>query len=112
MIGIKAVKWSISLVLIVGVIVIIGLFVPSETHPSGDTRIILDHTYQTYTAPACFEESGLTNFLEEATLEKAKELDYPAHSVCTEEALASEKDSLLGSWLKNIGIVSKKWDNW
>lgn len=57
---------------LIGAAFLIGMIIPRETEPSGDTRVILEHTYQTYIAPICFEESDPTNFLEEATFKKAE----------------------------------------
>ncbi|MFC5591481.1 hypothetical protein ACFPRA_21580 [Sporosarcina soli] len=102
----------ILVILLFGIVVLIAMLVPIETHPSPDTRVILEHTYKTYIAPVCFEESDPTNFLQEATLQEAKSLDYAPHSSCTEDALKSENDRLLTSFLKQIGIMNKKWDSW
>ncbi|MFS0577274.1 hypothetical protein AB1K83_16780 [Sporosarcina sp. 179-K 3D1 HS] len=107
----KALLFTMT-ILLVGIVVLIGLFIPKETHPSPDTRIILEHTYKTYIAPVCFEESDPTNFLEESTLKKAKSLHYAPDSPCTENALESEKDRLLTSFLKQIGVMDTKWDSW
>lgn len=94
------------------VLVIASFFIPKETVPSSDTRVVLDHTYRSYIAPGCFEESDLTNFLEESTLEQAQKLQYHPHSTCTEDALKPEKGNLFISLLKEVGIINKKWDNW
>ena len=104
--------WPVMIIVLISTIVLISILIPKETHPSADTRIILEHTYQTYIAPICFEEADPTNFLEESTLQKAESLNYPAHSPCTEKALVSEKDRLITSLLKDIGIINKEWDNW
>lgn len=106
-------KWSLTVMIIglIGAALIIGMIIPRETQPSADTRIILEHTYQTYIAPICFEASDPTNFLEEATLKKAESLNYPPHSSCTEKALESESDRFIPSLLKEIGIMDKKWDS-
>ncbi|QUW20942.1 hypothetical protein JSQ81_14105 [Sporosarcina sp. Marseille-Q4063] len=104
--------WLILIILLFSTVVLISAFIPRETRPSAGTRIILEHTYKTYIAPVCFEESDPTNFLEEATLQEAENLNYPPHSPCTEKALESENDRLLTSLLKQIGIMDKKWDNW
>lgn len=104
--------WPIMIIVLISAIVLIGMFVPKRTHPSADTRIILEHTYKTYIAPVCFEDSDPTNFLEESTLQNAESLNYDPHSPCTENALESENDRLIPSTLKQIGIMNKKWDNW
>lgn len=101
---------------VIVVLIIAGLFIPKETTPSPDTRIILEHTYKTYIAPGlgCFERSDPipTNYLQDSTLEEALKLDYQPHDSCTVKALESENDSLIFSLLKDIGILNKKWDNW
>ncbi|MFS0645652.1 hypothetical protein [Siminovitchia sp. 179-K 8D1 HS] len=45
-------------------------------------------------------------------MEKAKELNYKPHSSCTENALKAEKDRLITSILKEVGILEYKWRNW
>ena|SRR5690625_1388904 len=93
-------------------ILIVSLFIPVNTAPPTDTRIILEHTYEKYIAPPCFEQAGATNFIEEADLEEALELQYAVHDQCTETTLQAEKDSLLIWLLKKIGIVQTEWSNW
>lgn len=102
--------------MLIVVLIIIGFIIPKETKPSSDTRIILEHTYKTYIAPGlgCFEKSDPTptNYLQDSTLGEIERLNYEPHDACTEKALESEKDPLLISLLKDIGILNKKWDNW
>jgi hypothetical protein len=105
---------------VAGVVVVLiaaGFFIPKETQPSSDTRVILEHSFQTYIAPGqqgCFEqaEPEPTNYLEDATLGEALELDYNPHDACTEESLESETEPFIISVLRDIGILSKKWDEW
>lgn|SRR5690625_1646772 len=99
-------------VIVISGLIIIGLVIPTEVKPSLDTRVILEHNEETYIAPICFEEAEASNYIEETTLERAQELNYAPHSACTEEALEGEESSLLVGLLKNIGILSKKWDHW
>lgn len=102
--------------LLIAMLIIVGFIIPKETEPSPDTRIILEHTYKTYIAPGlgCFEKSDPTptNYLQDSRLEEALRLNYEPHDSCTVEALESEKESLLISLLKDIGILKKKWDVW
>lgn len=103
------------IVLIIGLIVFViglGFIIPRETTPPSSTRVILEHNEKTYIAPSCFEQANASNFLEETTLEHAKEINYEAHSDCTKEALMSEKDSLIISLLKQFGLISTPWDSW
>lgn len=105
-------KLLITLLVLIGVIFISSFVIKRETNPSPDTRIILEHTYQTYIAPRCFQQSNPTNYLQDSTLEEANRLQYPPHDSCTEQEMKGEKDFLFISLLKEIGVLSKKWDNW
>lgn len=98
--------------ILISMAVIVSFFIPRETHPSANTRIILEHNKKTYIAPLCFEQSNATNYIEESTLETAKKLNYKSHSSCTQNALKSEKDRLITSLLKDLGVLDKKWDKW
>jgi len=100
------------IVIVLSGLIIVGLIVPAEVKPSANTRVILEHNEETYIAPICFEEANASNYIEETTLERAEELNYPPHSSCTEEALENEKSPFIVALLKNVGILSKKWDNW
>ncbi|MBY7143791.1 hypothetical protein KFZ56_12190 [Virgibacillus sp. NKC19-3] len=104
-------KTWIFILTFIGIILIAGFTIPKETHPSGDTRIILEHNKSTYIAPSCFEQSNPTNYLEDAQLQDAADLNYEANGSCTEDAFESEQDALIISLLKDIGILNKKWDN-
>lgn len=107
--GRRIVTW---LVIVICSLIIIGFLVPSETKPSETTRVILEHYEETYIAPVCFEDAEVSNNIEETTLKHAKEVNYAPDSSCTEDALKPEKNSLIISWLKNIGLLSKQWDDW
>ncbi|MFC3038642.1 hypothetical protein ACFOGI_00055 [Virgibacillus xinjiangensis] len=102
-------KWWL---IIATVLIAAGLLLPGHTQPSDNTRIILEHTRQTYIAPVCFEQAEPTNWIAEATLGEAEEMNYPPNDTCTEEALAGESEPFLLTFLKNVGIIDKKWDNW
>lgn len=105
-------KKTIIILSLVLLILVFGFIIPKETKPSANTRIILEHQYQTYVAPRCFEQADVTNYLEDATLGKAKDLHYNAHDLCTENELKADKDPFFISLLKDIGLLKKKWDNW
>ncbi|MDE3839202.1 hypothetical protein C0966_07510 [Bacillus methanolicus] len=92
--------------------IILGVFflVPFKQMPPDDTRMILDHRTKTYIAPICFEQSIASNFLEETTLKKVKETDYPANSKCSEEALTGKKSTLFIMPAEKLSIVKSKWD--
>lgn len=89
-----------------------GFIFEKETEPREDTRLILEHTYLSYIAPVCFEQSDATNFLEDSDLAMAKQLDYRPHDACTEEALEPSKDKVIISWLKSLGWIETEWSQW
>jgi|SRR5699024_7380990 len=109
MLNLKRTLWITGIFVLV---LLASLFIPKNTEPPEDTRIILDHTYETYIAPPCFDQADATNFLEETDLKTAAELNYAAHDQCTEASLQTEQDSLLIGLMKSIGIIHTKWDEW
>lgn len=88
------------------------LFLPRENLPSPNARVVLEHTYRTYIAPSCFEESDPTNFIEDSTLERARELGYPPDTACTEKAFQGNRDSFFVDFLKEVGIFDKETPDW
>ena len=105
-------KLLITIIAVLLGLILVGFVVKKETKPSDDTRIILEHTYQTYVTPTCFNDADVTNFLEDSTLGVATQLEYEPNDKCTEDALAGEKEALIVSVLKDIGLIEKKWDKW
>ncbi|MDO6449430.1 hypothetical protein [Oceanobacillus profundus] len=105
----RLVAW---IIMFIAALIIVSFLIPKKTNPSPDTRIILEHTYHTYIAPTCYQQSDPTNYIQDSTLGEAKNLNYKPHDSCTEKAFESEKDSLLISFLKDIGVLNKTWDNW
>lgn len=106
--------WFIITVGIIIMLVLLSFLLKGTTHPSPDTRIILERHYKTYIAPPCFEQSDPepTNFLDETSLEAAKAMNFAPHDACTEEMLQGEKEAWIISLLKNNGILSSKWNEW
>lgn len=103
--------WSLFS-LLAAMAILIFLFVPRDNNPPPNTRVVLEHTYRTYIAPSCFQEADATNFLEESSLQQAKEMDYPPHSACTTEAFKRNKESRFTSILKEFGVVEKESEDW
>lgn len=103
--------WIIIAVLAIAALLTV-FFLPRENEPSPETRVVLEHTYRTYIAPSCFETADATNFLEEATLEYAEELNYPPHSECTENAFTGNSDSPFVSLMKELGIKEDDTADW
>lgn len=93
-------------------IAVIWFFMPQDNEPSTESRVVLEHTHRTFIAPSCFEESEPTNFLEESTLGHARELNYPAHTECTEKAFESNQDSPAVRLMKELGLMEKKQTDW
>ncbi len=82
------------------ILIFIGLVIPVTVEPDQDSRVILDHTLNVYSAPSCFDQAELTNNLEETTLAVASENDFEPESECTEEAFRGERASLIISWFR------------
>lgn len=108
----KKMNLWVMLSILAATALLIFLFVPRDNVPPPNTRVVLEHTYRTYIAPSCFQEADATNFLEESTLEQAKELEYPPHSDCTEEAFKGNNESRFTSILKEFGVIEKESEDW
>lgn len=78
-----------------GILLLIGFIVPITVNPSPESRTIVDHTLQVYSAPECFDQADLTNNLEETTYGRALELEYESESDCTTDAFAVVQKPLL-----------------
>ncbi|TWT04341.1 hypothetical protein FQV26_15490 [Planococcus sp. CPCC 101016] len=103
--------WMLAL-LLAAALLLLFFFIPRENTPAPESRVILEHSFRTYIAPSCFEQADATNFLEEATLEQAQELNYPPHSSCTEKAFEENNDSGFIRLLKELGIMEKESKDW
>jgi hypothetical protein len=97
---------------VIAAVLLVLVFMPRDNQPPPQTRVILEHSHRTYIAYSCFEESNATNFLEEATLQEARELNYPAESACTEKAFQENHDSFFISLMKELGIKEKESEDW
>jgi hypothetical protein len=107
----KKTIWTAAILLAAAALIAL-LFLPRENLPSPDARVVLEHTYRTYIAPSCFEESNPTNFIEDGTLERARELGYPPDTACTEKAFQGNNDSFFIDFLKELGILEKETPDW
>lgn len=105
-------KITVSVALLVAGVLIALLFLPRDNQPGPSTRVVLEHNYQTYIAPSCFEQANPTNFLEESTLQHARDLNYPPNSECTEKAFQGNNDSRFVSLLKELGVMEKESTDW
>jgi len=107
--GIAIKKISIA-VTFIALILLSLFFIPIHAKPSGQTRMILDHTLQVYVSPPCFNEAQVTNNIAESTLDRAKELQYEADAKCTSDALMSRQMSAMDVLLGSLGIIKGPWD--
>ncbi|MFD3257872.1 hypothetical protein ACE3MQ_04585 [Paenibacillus lentus] len=96
---------------LVALILLSLFFIPINASPSGQTRMILDHSLHVYVSPPCFNEAQVTNNIAESTLSKARELQYEAEAKCTTDSLMSQKMSLADALFIRLGIVKGPW-NW
>lgn len=105
-------KITLGVALLIAGILIALFFLPRDNQPGPNTRVVLEHNYRTYIAPSCFEQADPTNFLEESTLEHAREINYPPNSECTEEAFKGNNDSLFVNLMKELGVMEKESKDW
>ena len=92
------------------ILLIVGLFtIQVNTYPPSSTRIILEHTYETYITPVCYEQAEKTNNLAESTLEQATALHYKPESACTSKSLEPLKQPIANFFAEKLGIRPSKW---
>ena len=104
----KVISLSISVIII---LLFIGFFtVPIQVQPYADTRMILEHSHQTYIAPPCYQQAETTNNIQEPTLGQIKE-NFKPESTCTEQALQSQKKVLFDVVREKLGLKDHEW-NW
>ncbi|GAA0133666.1 hypothetical protein YSY43_05060 [Paenibacillus sp. YSY-4.3] len=96
---------------LIALILLSLFFIPINAKPSGQTRMILDHTLHVYVSPPCFNEAQVTNNIAESTLGKARELQYEADAQCTADSLMSRKMSVMDVFFSSLGIIKGPW-NW
>lgn len=107
----KKTVWGAAIILVSAALIAL-LFLPRENNPSPDERVVLEHTYRTYIAPSCFEESNPTNFIEDSTLQQARELGYPPDTACTKKAFQGNHDSFFIDFLKELEILENDTPDW
>src|SRR5699024_6870058 len=102
--------------LIVGILLIgligVGFTFEKETKPNADTRLILEHTYKTYIAPPCFEDTYATYCSEDSDIEMTEQLEYEVNDTCTEIERAPIKDKITVSFLHDLAISKTEMANW
>lgn len=97
---------------VIGLVVLVTcLFaIKIESAPSPGTRIILEHTNQTYITPPCYEGAQKTNNIAEADLQKAKETNYKPESSCTEQSLQPVNLPIAYVIAEKLGLKKSSWD--
>ncbi|MCM3749737.1 hypothetical protein M3223_20500 [Paenibacillus pasadenensis] len=90
-------------------IAVIVFIIPFSFEPPGGTRMVADHTNQTYIAPPCFDEANLTNNLAEVDWSWVKESGYKADSACTSDKLATAKETLGEKFAQLLGLSKSPW---
>ncbi|MFB5660687.1 hypothetical protein [Alteribacillus sp. HJP-4] len=102
----KAITFS---VIILCMLILAGFVIPVSISAPPDTRVIVDHTNDTYASPSCFDEAEMTNYLQETEFAEAQELDYEPESYCSEQAMTDEETPIFQALLKIMGIQDTKW---
>ncbi|CAM4273884.1 alpha-amylase [Lacicoccus alkaliphilus] len=87
-------KLIVILILFAAVILVLTLPLAPET--SDTERVIVDHTLGVVVHPVCFEEAGLTNYIDEVSYSNAMEnYEYEILGECSEERLQTGRTSIL-----------------
>lgn len=87
-------KLIVILIILAAVILVLTLPIAPET--SDTERVIVDHTLGVMVHPACFEDAGLTNFIDEVSYSNAVEnYEYEILGECSEERLQAGRTSIL-----------------
>lgn len=105
-------KMWVLAALVIAAVLLVLFFIPRDNEPSSNARVVLEHSARTYIAPSCFQEADASNFLEDGTLQTARDLGYPPHSECTEKAFEGNRDSVFISLMKELGIMEKGSTDW
>lgn len=97
--------WPIMLLAVIGA----TMLIPITMSPPGSTRVVVDHTLETYIAPLCFDEAEATNHLGEVTWERVSDYGYKPESACTETQLAPQTMLLWQSLAIRLGLINGPW---
>ena len=96
-------------------LVIISFGVQVQAVAPDNVKIMLNHRYKTYSAPACLNPNLKYNTAdyEVSTLGKARALKYEPDSICTEEEIFPARSLFSHYILEKLGIVKplKKWND-
>lgn len=85
----KQYRWLIG-VGVSALIIILGFVIKIEVDSPADETVIIDYTLTQYSAPACFDDAGFTNNIDEATYGEMEDSAFTPESECTTDALQSE----------------------
>lgn len=87
-------KLIVLIILLAAGVLILVLPLAPET--SDTERVIVDHTFNVMVHPSCFEEAGLTNYIDEVSFSNAVEnYEYDILGECSEEKLQEGRTSIL-----------------
>lgn len=91
------------------ILVLFCFLVPVPSGPPDDLRIILDHTFEVYIAPPCFEQSSASNYLTETSWKNAKEKGYQPESTCTLKLMQPAEQTLWSKMQESMGLIPGSW---
>lgn len=81
---------------IITVIVLSVLLLPLVDKTASTTRVIIDHTTKEIVHPYCYDQTELTNWIDEVSFGRAMgELEYDIRDECSKERLEEGKTSVL-----------------
>ncbi|WP_020619785.1 hypothetical protein [Paenibacillus daejeonensis] len=97
--------WLPGLIVLLCVIAV----VPVTTGPPDRTRMVVDHTLETYIAPPCFDQAEATNYLGEINWRGAQTYNYKPESACTTALMEPQSMMLWQVAGVRLGWLSGPW---
>ncbi|WP_411842366.1 alpha-amylase [Salinicoccus sp. HZC-1] len=83
-------------ILVLILIAVLLLVLPLADKTSGSERVIIDNTLHEIVHPSCFDQSELTNYIDEVSYSRAtEELGYTVEDACSTQYLQEGKESVI-----------------
>lgn len=89
-------KKSTIIILVFALAAVLLLVLPLADKTSGSERVIIDNTLHEIVHPSCFDQAGLTNYIDEVSYSRAtEELGYTVEDECSRKYLEPGKESVI-----------------
>ena len=89
-------KKSTVIIIIFILAAVLLLVLPLADKTSGSERVIIDNTLREIVHPSCFDQAGLTNYIDEVSYSRAtEELGYTVEDECSKQYLEEGRESVI-----------------